>query len=157
VGGLRIGTEERKCAAVKKILVIVLVLVVAVGALGYWRGWFTLTTAGKFDVHTDAVKFKQDREAFAKTVGEKAKALKARFAALWTKSEGLTGDDKAHAQKELADLKARHDRIEEQLKEIEDAGPDRFESVKEDLTKALEDVEKKIEALTNKLAPGKDR
>ena len=85
----------------KKLLVVVLVLVVAVGALGYWRGWFSLTKEGKVDVQADTAKFKQDKEAFSKTVGEKAKAMKDKVASLWKKSEGLTGDDKAHAEKEL--------------------------------------------------------
>ena len=45
----------------KKFLVVVLVLVVAVGALGYWRGWFSVTREGKVDVQGDPAKFKQDK------------------------------------------------------------------------------------------------
>jgi hypothetical protein len=95
---------------VKKLLVFVVVLVVAVGALGYWRGWFSVSREGKFDVQVDSAKFKNDREAFSKTVGEKTKTLKARVTGLWNKSEGLTGDDKVHAQKELGELQRKHDR-----------------------------------------------
>ena len=141
----------------KKLLVVVLVLVVAVGALGYWRGWFSVTKEGKVDVQVDPAKFKQDKEAFSKTVGEKAKAMKDQVASLWKKSEGLTGDDKAHAQKELGELEKKHDRLEQQIKELEDAGQDRFESIKQDLSKTLEEVEKKIEELTKKLEKGKDK
>ena len=141
----------------KKLLVVVLVLVVAVGALGYWRGWFSVTKEGKVDVQVDPAKFKQDKEAFSKTVGEKAKAMKDQVASLWKKSEGLTGDDKAHAEKELGELEKKHDRLEQQIKELEDAGQDRFESIKQDLSKTLEEVEKKIEELTKKLEKGKDK
>jgi chromosome segregation ATPase len=141
----------------KKLLVLVLVLVVAVGALGYWRGWFSLTKEGKVDVQVDPAKFKQDKEAFSKTVGEKAKAMKDQVASLWKKSEGLKGDDKAHAQKELGELQKKHDRLEQQIKELEDAGPDRFESIKQDLSKTLEEVDKKIEELRKKLEKGKDK
>ena len=102
----------------KKLLIVVLVLVVAIGVLGYWRGWFSVIKEGKVDVQVDPAKFKQDKEAFSKTVGEKAKAMKDQVAGLWKKSEGLTGDDKAHAQKELGELKDRHNRLEQQIKEL---------------------------------------
>lgn len=140
----------------KLLLVVVLLLLVAVGALGYWRGWFSVTKEGKVDVQVDPAKFKQDRDAFSKTVGEKAKALKDQVAGLWNKSEGLTGDEKAHAQKELGELKRKHDRIEQQIKELEDAGQDRFGSIRQDLSKTLEEVERKIEELTKRLEKGKD-
>lgn len=142
----------------KKVLVFVVVLLVAVGALGYWRGWFSVTKEGKVDVQVDPVKFKQDKAAFGKTVGEKAKAMKEQVATLWKKSAGLTGDDKAHVEKELADLEKKHERLEKQLKELEDTtGPDKFEGIKQDLSKSLEEVEKKIEELTKKLEKGKDK
>ena len=141
----------------KRLLVVVLVVVVAVAALGYWRGWFSLTKEGKVDVQADTAKIQQDKEAFSKTVGEKAKAMKGKVADLWKKTEGLTGDDKAHAEKELAELEKKHERLEKQLKELEEAGPDRFESTKQDLSKTLEEVEKKIEELTKKLEKGKDK
>jgi chromosome segregation ATPase len=141
----------------KNLLVLVLVLAVAVGVLGYWRGWFTVTTDGKVDVQVNPAKFTQDREAFSKTFRAKAKATKDEVAGLWTKTERLTGEDKAHAQKELGELNKRHERLEQQLKELEDAGQDRFESIKQDLSKALAEVQKKIEDLTKKLEKGKDQ
>jgi len=141
----------------KKLLVVVLVLLVGGAALGYWRGWFSVTKEGKVDVQVDSAKFKQDKEAFSKTAGEKAKALKDQVASLWKKSEGLTGDDKAHAEKELGELEKKHERLEKQLKELEGTGQDKFESTKQDLSKSLDEVEKKIEELTKKLEKGKDK
>jgi DNA anti-recombination protein RmuC len=134
----------------KRLMILVLVLVVAVGALGYWREWFSFTKEGNH-VQTDAAKFKQDKEDFSKSVGDKAKAMKDQLASLWKKSEGLTGTGKDHAQKELEELKKKHDRLEQQLKELEDAGQDRFGSIKQDLSKSLDEVEKKIAELTKKL------
>ncbi len=141
----------------KRLLLVVLVLVVAVGALGYWQGWFSLTKGGKIDVRVDPAKFKQDKEAFSKSVGEKAKATKDRIASLWKNSEGLTGDDKAHVQADLRELEKKHDRLEQQIKELDDAGQGRFESIRQDLSKTLDEVEKKIEELTRKLEKEKDK
>jgi chromosome segregation ATPase len=141
----------------KRLFVVVLVLVVVVGGLGYWRGWFSVTKEGKVDVQVDQGKFKQDKDAFSKTVGEKAKALKDKVASLGKKAEGLTGDDKTVAEKELAELVKKHERLEKQLKELEDAGQDKFESIKKDLSNSIEEVEKKIEELTKKLEKGKDK
>jgi cell division protein FtsB len=154
---LRVKSGERRFAAMRRILVVVLLLVVAVGALGYWRGWFSVTREGQVDVQVDQAKFKQDKVAFSKTVGEKAKAIKDQVASLWNKTEGLTGDDKAHAQKELGELRKKHDRLEQQIKELEDASQDGFESIKQDLSTTLEEVEKKIEELTKKLEKGKGK
>jgi chromosome segregation ATPase len=116
-----------------------------------------VTKEGKVSVQVDPKKFKQDKAAFSKTVGEKAKAMKDNVAGLWKRSEGLTGDDKAHAQKELGELEKKHDRLEKQIKELEEAGEDKFENIKQDLAKALEEVEKKTEELTKKLEKGKDK
>jgi Skp family chaperone for outer membrane proteins len=135
----------------KKFLVVVLVLVVAVGVLSYWRGWFSVTKEGKVDVQVDSAKFKQDKDAFSKTVGEKAKAMKDQVAGLWHKSESLTGDDKAHAQTELGELQKKHDRLEHQIKDLEDAGQERFDSIKQDLSRSLAEVDTKIGELTKKL------
>src|SRR5260370_37680017 len=87
----------------KKLLVVVLVLVVGVGALGYWQGWFSVTKGGKVDVQVDSAKFKQEKAAFSKKVGEQSKSLKDKVAGLLEKTEGLKGDDEAHAEKGLAD------------------------------------------------------
>ena len=138
----------------KRFLVFLLVLIVAAGALGYWRGWFSLTREGQVDVQVDPAKFKQDKGAFNKTVSKKAKATKDQIVNLWKKSEELKGDEKAHAQKELADLGIKHDRLEQQLKELDDAGHGRFESIRQDLSKTLDEVEKKIEELTKRLEKG---
>jgi hypothetical protein len=138
----------------KKLLIFVLVLIVAVGILGYWRGWFSVSNQG---VQTDADKFKQDKEAFGKSAGEKAMALKDQVAGLWKKTEGLTGDDKAHTEKELAELGKKHERLEKQLKELADAGQDRFESIRQDITSALEEVDQRIAELTKKLEKAKDK
>ncbi len=141
----------------KNFLVFLVVLIVAVGALGYWRGWFHVNTDGKVEVKVDQEKFKLDKEAFNKKVSEQSKALKDQVASLWKKTEGLTGDEKAHAQKELSELKLKHERLEQQIRDLDAAGSDRFEGLKQDLTKNLEEVEKKIAEWTKKLENAKDK
>jgi TolA-binding protein len=140
-----------------RLLVVILVLLVAVGALGYWRGWYSLTEEGNVDVQVDREKVEEDSEAFSKAVGEKATLIKDQVVSLWEKTEGLTGDDKAQVQKELGELEKQHDRLVQQIRELEDASPDRFESIKQDLSETLDDVEKKTEELTEKLDKGKDQ
>jgi chromosome segregation ATPase len=137
----------------KKLLVFVLVLAVAIGALGYWRGWFSVTKEGKVDVQADPATFKHDKDSFSKTVGEKAKAMKGQLAGLWKKSKGLTDDDK----KNLGELEKKRDRLEHQIEELDNAGQDNFESIKQDLSKSLAEVEQKIDELTKKLEKEKDK
>jgi hypothetical protein len=64
--------------------------------------------------------------------------LKDRIAGLWKKNGGLTGDDKARTEKDLAELETEHERLEKQLKELSEAGEDKFEGIKQDLSKSLE-------------------
>jgi hypothetical protein len=135
----------------KNLLFMALVLAVVIGAVGYWRGWFNVTDHGKVEVQVDKSNFNQDKKAFSKSVGEKASAIKAQVERLWDKSNALTGDEKAQTQKELTELKTKHDRLVQQIKELDDAGEDKFESIKKDLSRALEDVEKKSDELTKKL------
>lgn len=138
-----------------RIFVIALVLLVAIGAVGYSRGWFKVTNEGQVEVQVDQEKVQDDKESFSKAVSEKAQDLKDQVATLWEESEGLTGDDKTQAQKELSDLKEKRDRLESQIQELEDASGDRFESIKEDLSNNLEDVKKNIVELKATLAKKK--
>ncbi len=142
---------------VKKLIVAVLVLIILVGGVGYWREWFVLTKDGNAGVQVDSGKFKDDREAFGKAFGEKAKALKVKVAGLWKTHEGQTPAERAKIQKELDELTKKHERLEEQIKELNEAGPEKFESTKRDLGESLDDVEKKIEELTKKIDKGSDK
>ena len=127
-------------------------LVVAVGALGYWRGWFSFNKDGKENVQVDKAKLKQDKEDFIK----KERAMKDKVANLGNNTEGLTGTEKAQTQEQLDDLKKQHDRLEKQIGELDDADPDKYESIKQGLEKDLKEVDKKIDDLTKKLEKGKD-
>jgi len=135
----------------RRLLFVVVMLALIAGAIGYSRGWFNVTNDGKVDVQMDAAKFKEDREALSKTVSEKVKAMKVQVAGLFKKSEALAGESKADAQKELASLEKEHDRLEQQLRELDEAGKDRFVSVREDLSKSLAAVERKIADWSKKL------
>lgn len=134
----------------KRLLIFIVVVLVAVGALGYYRGWFTVDKEAH-QVHVDADKFKKDRDEFTKAVSERAKKMKDAVAGLWSKSKGLTDADKTGAEKELKALEEKHDRIEQQLKELERTGEQNFQGLQEDLNKALTDIETRIGDLTKKL------
>ncbi len=141
--------------AMKKLLIAVVVLVLLAGGIGLWRGWFTVTQEGKLNIHADPVKFKQDRDALGKSIGEKAKAMKVRIADLVKKSEGLKGEDKVRVEQELAQLQKKHDLLEQQIKEIAASGQDTFGMLERELTENHDAVEKLIEELTKKLEKGK--
>ena len=135
-----------------KLLIFVLVLAVGVAALGYWQGWFKVKKEdGKVNVQTDPKKFKQDQKAFSKTVTEKAKDMKEKIAGLFKKSKGLKGDEKAKTEKEITELEKKRERLEKQIKELDEAGEDKFDDIKRDMSHSLEEVEKKIAALTERL------
>ena len=139
-------------------LVVLLLLAVAVGTLAYSRGWSSVTKKKSMvGVQIDPEKFKNDKEAFSKSFREKARAMKGQVANLWQNSERRADDDKAHVQKELGELKKKHDQLEERIEELEDADHHRFENIKRDLSKTVEELEKKIDEMTKKLENGKNK
>jgi uncharacterized protein HemX len=140
----------------KKLLLFVLLLAVVVGVVGYVRGWYTVSE-NKKDIQFDAAKFDHDKKAASKKVSEDAKLLKEKAANLWKKTEGLTGDDKVQAQKDLGELQSKHDRIEKQIKDLDEAGEDKFAGIEADLKKSLQEVEDKIKELSAKLEKGKGK
>jgi hypothetical protein len=136
----------------KNLLVVLVLLLVAILALGYYRGWFSVTQEdGNVQVQTDSAKFKRDKALFTRLINQRAQDLKDTIAGLRQKSEGLTGDAKTQAEEEVADLEKKRERLEKQLQELESAGADKFETIKEDLGKSLQEVEMKIDRLTRKL------
>lgn len=141
----------------KRLLVAFLVVAVVVGIIGYVRGWFVVTNDGRVDVQVDRAKIQADRDAFSKSTSEKAREIDDRLAGLWKKSETLTGDEKVRTQKELEELRRKRDRIEQQLTELNTAAPERFQSLREDLSQSLADVDTRIEELNKKLAKDKGK
>ena len=141
----------------KKLLIAVVVLVLIVGGIGLWRGWFTVTQEGELNVHADPAKFKQDRDALGKSIGEKAKALKGKIADLVKKSEGLQGEEKVRVEQDLAQLQKKHDLLEQQIKDIAASGQDTFGILERELTEKHDAVEKLIDEVTKKLEKGKGK
>jgi len=139
----------------KKLVIFLLVVVVVVGGVGYWRGWFGVDPNAGLKGNPE--KFKKDRDELSKTFSAKAKAMKESLAKLLKKSEGLLGEEKTSAKKELQELEAKHEKLVSQIKELEEAGEDKFADIKQDLAKKLEDVEKKMDTLTKKLEDVKDK
>ena len=104
----------------KNLLVAVVVIAVAVGALGFYRGWFEFGSNKQDDkvqanLNIDVNKFKQDKEAFKKTLSDKSRTMKDKLVSLKDKAKGLSGDAKAKAEKEIEMLTKRHETIETKL------------------------------------------
>ena len=136
----------------KNLAVIILVLLVVIGIVGWHQEWFTVTnTDGKVKVHVDREKFKTDRDAFEKSASQKIKGMKDSIAGLSKKSENLKGDEKTRVQTEIHELEKTRDRLENQIRDLSDAAEPNFESIKQDLSTRLEEVDTKIAALTKKL------
>lgn len=131
----------------KRLLVFIVIVLIGVGILGYSRGWFDVTKEGNVSVDRD--KFEKDKTAFNQMVSEKAKAVKETLGNLWKKTGASA--DKTGVEKELKELETKHNRLEAQLKDLQEAGEQRFETLKADLTKELEEVERRTAELTKKL------
>jgi uncharacterized protein YhaN len=125
-------------APVKTFAFFVVALVVAIVALGFWRGWFEFGSQkadGKvhttLDINVD--KLKAEKDHFKKLLGDKSKSLKAELAQLKNKAKDLTGEAKAKLEKEIDALTKRHEHIEKKMNEVEGSSEEKFQELKNSL------------------------
>jgi hypothetical protein len=135
----------------QKPLATVVVLVLLIAGLGYWRGWFELgskTEEGNVQANlkVDVSKFKQDKESFKKLLTEKSRVMKEKLADLKEKTKSLAGDAKAKVEKEIATLTKKHEAVESKIKDVETSTEDKFDGLKKSAMKDIEEDE-----------PGKDK
>jgi hypothetical protein len=128
----------------KKLLAMIVVLVIAVVAVAFWRGWFTFETAkddGKVhvDLTVDKEKFKQDKEKLKERATEKSKAMKEKLAGLREKANGLSAEEKAKADKELEELSRKHQAPEAKIKDLDEAGAEKFDELKKSIAGAIDE------------------
>jgi chromosome segregation ATPase len=121
----------------KKLLVFLLVLAVAVGGVGYWRGWYTF---GKGHPSVNREKFKQDRDTFKQAAGKKLHSLKDLLTRKKSEAKNLTGEAKAKKEKESADLEEQYKQLSAKINSLDEVTEDKLDSVEKDLNKDLDDL-----------------
>jgi predicted nucleic acid-binding Zn-ribbon protein len=129
---------------VKGFVAFVVVLALIVVALGFWRNWFEFGTKkedGKVHANLDVNlnKFKADKEAFKKLLGDKAKSVKEDLTSLKNKAKDLTGEAKAKVEREIDSLTKRHEHIENKMTEIEESTEEKFKDLKNSLKDETEE------------------
>jgi hypothetical protein len=133
-------------------VITLLIVVIAIAAVSFWRGWFEIGSPKKegdrvsTNLDVNLAKFKHDKESFKKYIGEKSKSMKEELDALVEKSKGLTGDARVKAEKEIDTLKSKHTNIEDKLKELEASGEEKFEEIKNAVKKEFDGEKTKIDA-----------
>ncbi|CAN5195823.1 hypothetical protein BH11PLA2_BH11PLA2_40940 [soil metagenome] len=128
-----------------------LAIAAAVGGMGYVRGWFGPPRPVNRLVRVEYIDDNPDRSEYGQIVDVKSRAIKAQFASLDQKSGELTGDAKVQMLNTVANLKTDHIRLEEQILKLNTSANDTYETQKELLSKALENIEKQLEVITLKL------
>jgi len=136
--------RQQEVTAVKKLLALIVVLVIAGVAVAFWRGWFTFETSkddGKVhvDLTVDKEKFKEDRAKLKEKAAEKSKAMKEKLAGLREKAKGLSAEEKGKADKEIEELSRKHEALEAKLKDLDEAGEEKWEELKKSIAGALEE------------------
>jgi hypothetical protein len=135
---------SKRRATVRNFLIPLLVVAVAVVAVGFWRGWFEMggeRDEGKVEanLNVNVGKFKEDKEKFKKTLSEKAKAMKNKLASLKDKSKGLSGEAKAKAEKEHEALTKKYQELENKMKDVENSREEKFDDVRKSIAGAFDE------------------
>ncbi len=129
----------------KGFLVIVVILAIGAGALGYTQGWFkgsVVSTKDKTDatVTLDKEKWRQDRDAFHKQAEVKLKDMDQSIDEMRTKSKTATAEAKVHYDEAISTLSKKTATAREELRELGAATQDRWESVKTRLSASMDDL-----------------
>jgi preprotein translocase subunit SecF len=127
----------------RNLLLTVVVIAIVVCVLGFWRGWFEFGSNKQGEkvqanLNIDLNKFKQDKDAFKKTLSDKSRTLKDKLASLKDKAKGLSGDAKVKAEKEIDTLSKKHESIESKMKEVDESTVEKFGAIKDSLAKELD-------------------
>jgi hypothetical protein len=130
-----------------RIFVLLVLLLIVAGALGYQRGWFEFgaentdkeSRAG-VAIRTD--KFKEDKEKLKKFAADKLAAVQEKLNSTRAQAKDLTGEAKVKADKEIEDLTVKQKELETKVKVIEQVTEDRIDSVQKDFEDALKELEK---------------
>ena len=131
----------------KKLLIAVVVVVVALGGVAWWQGWLKFekkTEDGQTHVGLaiNKEKFQQDRDKLKKAAADRSKKLKEQLAHLKDKAKGLTGADKDKAEKEIDALSKKHEAFEAKVKDLDGVAEDKFEALKKDIEGHMEGADK---------------
>lgn len=129
----------------KKVLFSLVLLIIAIGALAYVRGWFSVpedAETHKRKLVVDQEKFAKDRAAFKTTVEEQASKAKAKLAEWREALKSSPPDDKAKTEKTLAELDKQITELEEHAKDLDQAGEEKLEKLRERLDKLREHLDK---------------
>lgn len=129
----------------KKLLIVLVLLAIVGGGVGYQRGWFEFKKTdghdgnSNLDVTVHKEKFQADKAAFLKSAAAKLTVLQERLHAMRSTSKDLTGDAKAKADKEIRELEQKHGTLDAKLKDVDKATKEEFEGVKGDLSRSLDE------------------
>ncbi len=129
----------------KGFLVVVVILAIGIGAVGYTQGWFKGSVASSKDqtdvtVSVNKEKWRQDRDAFHKQTETRLKDLDQSMDDLKTKAKSATADAKVHYDQAISDLGKQTAAAREDIREMNAATQDRWESIKTRLNASLDDL-----------------
>ncbi len=128
-----------------KLILLVILLLVAVGVLGYTQGWFNLAKDDKGQVKGisfDMEKFTKDKEAAKQYLANKKKAAADKLADLRAKHKEAKGDDKAKLDKEISELTKTIDDLEKSEKELDEKDEAKLEALHKKITEMLQKAKK---------------
>jgi hypothetical protein len=130
-----------------RILGLLVLLLLAVGIVGYQRGWFEFGAENTDGTSRAAVtlrkdKFKEDKEKLRQFASDKLAAVQEKLNSTRARSKDLTGAAKVKADKEIEDLTTKKKELETKVKAIEQVTEDKIDSVQKDFEDALKELEK---------------
>ena len=128
-----------------KVIVVVIVLLIAVGVLGYTQGWFGLSKDKEGHVKGlsfDKEKFKKDRDKAQKVLVDKTKAAEEKLKNLTAKHTEAKDDDKAKLQKEIDELTKTVDEMKKRHDELDEKDEAKLEALQKKVQEILDEHEK---------------
>jgi DNA mismatch repair ATPase MutS len=117
---------------------------VGIGAWGWWKDWFSVTTSdanGKssITVEIDKDKLAADLDAYEKKAREVLDALDRKIDELKEKAKSAGGDAKKELEREIDELEQKKEAAAESLGELKNSSDQKLDDVRKRLDEVLEE------------------
>ena len=107
----------------RALLVLIIIVAIIAGVVGYQRGWFTFTTAshdGKSDVNVTVNKeqWRKDRDEYLQEAKDRLKKLEQQLDELKAKAKNSTGSSRDSINQTVDELNKQYQTAKEEVREL---------------------------------------
>lgn len=131
----------------RRLITPIFMLAVCLGGIGYMRGWFTVTPTPnaekktRYTVDVNPAKFNSDKAAFLRYATPIVSDLEKKLNDLIARSKQADPAAQPMLQQEIDDLTKQHQALQQDVKNLDSASPESFETSKTQVQQNIDNLQ----------------